>query len=692
MRKSIIVSLLLIAAFSCKIHEPNLPSWDTQWSLYLPTEDFQMAEIIDEDSALVADTTMDGTPIIKFELSDSTDWERVNENELSIGEKDRHFLAEIGEISLGEPVKVKSEDLTVEEILPSYLLAQGDTLPPYDTLTIRPELKGLEFENYRRVHVKEGYIWLTFYNETFLRIREGLKINIYNNDDTQQLIGKLKFNEPIARGDTVRSSILDISDKVISNQFLLEYVIPIDGSDTSRVVTEADLNSSCYSVLTMDEITVNWADAKIPEQQIVQRDSLDISDEKHRLRTATIEQGMMNFSINNHLPINANVTLELPNFRKDDQNKIVRTKILANEKVVKNVALNGYQLTHHETPGSFINEIIYDVTADVDSSDGYVYISSQDSVTIDLHTDSLFFASLSGEIAPVEQSISPREIQSIDAFSDIKGNMRLEDLIMTFDFYNQIDIPISVEMDIVGYRRDEASNQITDSAHVNLSEQINPASTSEVTRIVIDKNTGAPNSIVDLIEILPTEMKVSGRASIAGEGSISAGEGIRAVYKIKSPLSINISEPLIYETEVDSLTDEDLDEDEREQIRDDLSKVRAHLQFNNGIALGAGITLYLATDPNDLYNKSITDSSRKVIIKADIMPAQPGNNGYVETSQPSDVFLNLSDRQLDIFQFSPLYMRQVLELKPTDGTVRFRQSDKIEIDGSIEVKMIMNNE
>jgi len=83
-----IVIAILISA--CTINEPKLPSWYTELSVYLPTEDFFMEEAIN-DSTVIGGQDSLGIPIIYFNMSDSTDRECRNPDGMRVNAEGGDF-------------------------------------------------------------------------------------------------------------------------------------------------------------------------------------------------------------------------------------------------------------------------------------------------------------------------------------------------------------------------------------------------------------------------------------------------------------------------------------------------------------------------------------------------------------------------------------------------------------------------
>jgi hypothetical protein len=674
---------------TCTIHEPKLPEWDTEWSVHIPSQNFVMDEIIN-DSTLIAGTDSEGQPIILISVKDSTDWQRITSADLSFDPQNDDFHSEIGDITLGDYDDLISDSLTVRDVLPAELFSLGDTLPPYDSMTVIPPTVLLEYEDYRSALIKEGNMWLTFHNEMFLDIREGLIIEVYTENGEMEYVDRALFSEPIPSGTVVTSELINLENKKIYNKFRLRYIIPLYGSDTPQVLTEDQASSFFYTVLSVDEFIVSEGEAKIPEQSFDDSDAIDISDEDHKIIHARIERGNIRFAIQNRLPLDSNIQLELPNFIRNNQPLIINHRLLSQQDDLLNINLSGYEITNHTNPGSVIEAIDYFAIATVDSTSDFVLVRSTDSILIQVDTDTFYLSSFVGELDTVEVDIDRERIDDIDLLDDVDGQLRLNDLVMRLDFYNEIDLPIQVDLHISGYRRNKSTQVVDDSVIIFISEQLLPNRIAPMTTIVLDEQYSNP-SIVDLLEILPNEIEFSGNAKIYGQGGVSINDGLRLVYHLESPLNFQISNPIFYSAAVDSITDDDLSEDQRDQIVNDVSNVSAQFTLTNGTPLGFSVKYYLATDSLLLFDEAIVDSSQKIIFQAQVNPGNTGANGYVDTPVQSHVPIALTEKQLNIFNYSPLYTRQEFIITPTEGLVKVRQSDQLTVDAVLKVKILVNS-
>ncbi len=682
------VSLFVSA---CTINEPKLPSWETEWNIYLPTEDFIMVDAIN-DTSLVADTTESGIPIVSLAFSDSTDREYIGAEDLALEPQAEHHKATLDEIKLNKPKSITTGSISVTDVLPEEFM-NGDTLPPYPQITIS-SLGGdipngqAEFTHYEVVEVITGNIYITFHNNMFLKIRPGMQIEIYDSVSFN-LIGTAFFEDSIPPYSSGESDIIDLAGKTISNKLLLEYSIPIAGSDTLKVLTEQDKNGSFYNEITMSELKVAYAIAKIPMQTFTSKDSIDLTEEDHRVKRATIDKGQVFLYIKNNLPIRAETEITLPDFRKDDQPKVITVPLESEEETTINVDLSGWELINFDNPGEFIDYVDFYSTSSIDSTEGFIELAGDDSVSIDVTSDSLFFSYVEGYLDTIDVDIDPVEISNFDFFEDIEGKAALEDLVMTLNFENQINFPINVDLKIGGYHYDKILNQITDSVIIFINDLvIDPQATTEQ---IFDADATSP-SIVELIAIFPTEIKISGSAFIKGEGSASLDNGLQVFYNIESPLSIDITEAISFEAALDTLTD--LDKDMREILSEDMTKCYVKFDFRNTLPIAANIKYYIAADSLEIYSDEIPDSliSKKIVIDENIAAGNVGASGYVDTEERTTIEINLSEEQLDIFKNDTLYTRQVIEIPVTGGTVRIRQADGIKIEGNVNFKVFINKD
>ncbi len=152
-------------------------------------------------------------------------------------------------------------------------------------------------------------------------------------------------------------------------------------------------------------------------------------------------------------------------------------------------------------------------------------------------------------------------------------------------------------------------------------------------------------------------------------------------------MSYRLTQPLVFKTDVDSIKKEDIDSDMRQRITDDLSQLTLHLNVSNGTPIGTNIMLILAADSMQLQNDVIADSTRKMVIKANIEAGRVDENGYVQTPTENEVVIRISHNQAQLFKYSPIYLQQTVTFLPTgDKKVVVQTDDTVGFDAYFQLK------
>ncbi len=669
------VGLTLFMLWSCTINEPEPPVWDTSWQIDLPVKDVTLKEIVN-DSTILADT-INGQPVMSFKMEDSTDWEKIQESDLTVTPENDQFEAQIGTIKLEPKSELKSPDIPLDQILPPDLLAK-DTIPPYPATTVTPEPREITYDFFERAVITRGQLYLVFHNELFVKIDPGLKIEVYNNLTNPVLIATIIFNEPIEPYSTAKSNVIDLSGLEIYNQFRLKFTIPVAGSDTFQVVTDEQKQGALYSVMTLENIEVSEADAKVPEQTFDKDKTMSLPQEDHRIINAHIKSGKITLHISNNLPIHSSTEIIFPDILKDGTPEKIELELQPKQFVTKVVDLADFVIQNSTSPGEPLDSIQIKTTSVVSSNDQIVTIKESDKISVDVSFSDIVLASVTGIIKPVTVSISPTEIDNSDLFEKIEGTgFVLDDLQLKIKIENQIDIPVQLSLTLT------AQNGTTEKV-MHINETILAASQAPFTEIVLDKNYKTPNSIVELFSIFPQKISISGQASVEGQGTVALGQGVRALFSVETPLFFKLLHPISYQSGLDSIID--IDQDIRDRLANDFHQGSFNLLIKNGTPFGTEFSFILADDSTAVDTKTIIDSTRKIVITVNIKSGQIGSDGFVAMPTQNLVKINLNEQQMKLFQKSPIYFKQMATILPTDDQlVKLRTSDTIELEGSVKV-------
>jgi len=519
------------------------------------------------------------------------------------------------------------------------------------------------------------------------------------DENSGEDIGVFVFSDPIPANQIGQSDKLDLAGKDITNNMSLHYLIPLAGTSEAITITQDHLDTYFYTVVYLSDINVTEAEAIVPEQNFSEPDSNEIDTEGKVLKTATIEEATIYLNIKSTLAFSSDVAITLLNLKDEfDTPYVINTSLeKQSDKTLVIDDLDGYILQHHENPGEEVTHLHYVVDSRTISTendpDPYVTVSSDDSVVVKFSMDSAYVYSFVGAVDETIVDLDPIEKNDIFEADEIEGRLTLNDLVLTLNLHNEIGFDIFVELDITGYHYDSKIGENTDSVIIHHESFINAGSPGnpETTVIEFDKNSPAP-TIVDLMAILPTDLKISGRAIIEGEGSATADDRIWADYSVESPMTIEILESILYEGEIDSIGQDDLDEEERQDIDDHFTKIIAQLNVFNGLPVGTSVKFFMDTDSTTLFDETIADSSKKLIISEIIDVGSIGANGFVDQPEESVFTIELSDEQISIIKNRQLFYATRVEILQSNGPVSFRNRDMIRVEPLLDIEVHMNPE
>jgi hypothetical protein len=681
MNKNILIgtfSIALLMLLSCSLEEPALPTWLAEWRIPFESS-YAMREIL-EDENFVIDTTETGQQLLAIHVSDSTEERTVSISDLSIQPDNDYFGDIIDDLSLGTIGPISSNPITLENIL-GFPPQSGQTVNVAEA-TVDIDLIYLLYIDVDWANVKEGLLRLQFMNQTFLDIQGGLEIDIYN-DSTHVLLGTATVPDPIpAMGSGLVVPDIDLSEKTIQTRFLLKIRMPL--SATSRQLVDDDLDDIAWIDGTLIDVTVNEAKAVFPPQHLEIRDSTSIMEEEHRIRTAEIATGSINLLMENQLDASANILVRLFNFTDESGEILTKTVQLEGKSITnQTIRLEDYFITDYPNPnsGNYIDYIQYEVSLVTDSTGAFSTLSVNDSVSVHVYPDSIFFSQIEGRINAVEIDIDPVEKTNLEGLSRIDGKIYLDSLEMILDIYNGVGVPVSLTLTISA--SDDDQEIVLAPVIINV-----PASGSSTFRL---SGKDAHPNIIDLVSILPNRILFEATALVDGDGRVETGQTVWARFQIHSPLFLRIAAQSFL---LSDISEEKLDTDVRENIEKNIKNARIFFDVFNGLPVGSSASIYVATDSTDLYSEQIPDSSSKFIISGiDVPAANVGLDGYVLTPVSNQIEVNLTQQQLDLFsQNEIVYFGTKTFLDETNGLVKFRLRDKISTNGYFRFEFLMNND
>ena len=277
----------------------------------------------------------------------------------------------------------------------------------------------------------------------------------------------------------------------------------------------------------------------------------------------------------------------------------------------KTFPIDGYTFSNPAGADSALSELVIDLTARLRAQTAYIPLDGSElgNLTINVEVEELHFASLEANI--IESF--PTSTQNIAGMPTGFSGMAFTGVSFEFDMINSIDLPVQLDVDMVGY------NTLGDSSVVEVRATIAKPSTygSDSTRTIIrmskigttvlsyattdaaawtDSITTPPSegtsTIVDLLSFNPSVMVVRSSARIDGRGTIVGGATIGGQYRMVAPFEV-MMEPMTF-ISVNETPISEMAHDVRSRIRSSLVYAELTSTVTNSIPISGEISILLS--------------------------------------------------------------------------------------------------
>ncbi len=664
---------------ACSVNEPELPEWDTQWSVVLTGDSIRLADLVDDPSIAAQYDAAVGDSLFFIQVSDTSDVQTVSGQDLAAKMDDQSFTETLGVFEVSQPAAQNTPPQTFSEIFADYNPSVGSVFPPLPPRTLYPDPRQMDFADFEELDIASATLSIVFYNNLFLDIDKGMTVTLIDrqrkNDPDGGVIDSLVFSEPIPADSVGRSLPVDLAGKVISNQMELLYKIPLVGTDSARVLTQSDLDGTIYTEVQMSPLRVNRALAKVPAQTIIRANTAPVGVDGFIIRSARVDKGGFNIRLNNKMNVAGRFNITLPDFRNENGEALVAAGTLQARRTSDvRLDLSGYTLQNSSLPGSDVDSLRYSLRLVTDAADNAVWLDAGDSIAVRVVMDSIYFDSFSGVMEPIEIAIDPIIKEDLLNVSNLEGSFTFPDVVLSVNIHNQLDLETSLSLNITGYHYE--NNVLTDSVAIHINRDLQRGENSFTTEtLTFDKSSTVP-SIVDLMSILPDKIKITGKATIGGEGTLNKGDAFYVDYSLDTPLSLQIDDPVTIVEAPKVLSEEMLSREQRDQINDNFTELSLTLDTRNAFPIGAEVKFYMGSDSSSLFAAN-GDSAGRAVISAQLAPGVTSDAGYVQSATTQQLRFTLDRNTLSLLQQGRLYYGARV-LLTTDGAVaRFRASDQI---------------
>lgn len=651
--------------FYCSFEKPSAPTFETELSVPLISKTYEMQELVDDEDYL--DIQDDGD--LFFHIEREIERFYVDEN-LKINPMSRNYTGEIGSFKIDSPGQ-KRVEMKLSEIAPNLSLSHGQTIEvqPFDLVPVRKEIES--FANFQEVHIDSGFAILRIENNLAFSIGSPITAKVYQTGSEAELLSAI-FDQEIPPHSS-KSVMVDLQGKVLTDAMTLGISGHCAGSNGDAVLIDSE--SSLSLLVELTECKVSEAVAKIPQQYIRRRDTIQMADSL-QIQDAKIESGYFALKVKGNLPVDAFLTYSLPDFI-NESGQVLTDSFWVNSggEYQQNINLAGFRMHPENFEAEQKNLRFEWVFKTRDTGDRIVTLSNDDNMSADVEMSRIQFEYVTGILSELKVEIEPYH-HEIDIPSDL-DSLLLDDAQMELRIQSSINFPGSSRLIIEG--RNETGQVLP----LYVEESIEPAPTpGELanTQIVLNKSN---SQIVPFMNLLPNEIEIQGNVRL-GEatwvGTIHKTDFIEGSLAITTPLALALPTQKI-EVEPENL---ELDEDIRDQIQNRLLEGSLSGLVENHLPIAASAKIFFAQDSSLVFSQP-----ELTVGPIDIQAAEFNrSSGYATQISQSPVDIKLSESDLALFEKPEIYVGIVFELPGSNGQiVKLHISDFIKVNLALALKV-----
>ncbi len=332
-------------------------------------------------------------------------------------------------------------------------------------------------------------------------------------------------------------------------------------------------------------------------------------------------------NVSNSFPFDIDFGLDFRNFIKSNGDTVKFSQILTKNGSPYNeeADIGGGQFNNPIDPNSAVEEMALNIKATTVPDTVNVSLSSETSIwkfSAGIQFNPLQFSSLEADLG----CPFPSQNQEMGDIPQGFTGMSFGEVLLKFTLYNEIRLPISLNLNLIGI------SSTGDSLQVLLDTKIaRPVSTTDSAKTVVELSSfgtsvklynsaldtiadssyviqAGPgvNTIVDLLALNPADFIVKATAKIDGRGSIDVNKAIWGNYNLIAPFQVRIA-PMTFIPNNSTVIDE-WKHDTRLKLRNFVKEANLTSRVINGLPIGGNLSILFS-------NREIfpLDRSRKTL-------------------------------------------------------------------------------
>ena len=405
-------------------------------------------------------------------------------------------------------------------------------------------------------------------------------------------------------------------------------VIPVSLDDqrlTYEAVTVTRSGSYFYDLLDsidvrldVSELTFNAVTGYISQDDNV--DEFDVAlDNDTKVESALISSGQARLTIRNYIGLEADILLKIHELTKGDSSIATSFRFTSSpEPVVQTIDLAGVSLNLPIED----QRLHYTSTLRIPGVE-LLSLSLDDSIVVDVHLDTLRFASVTGLIDPVEVEIDT-VVQELSTLPESMDGFNFANVELALTLDSDLTIPTFLDLTL------DAVNEFGEMASSSISGWN-----------ILDSATVIVPDAATLVNIRPDRILAYGSARVGSAelpGTVDTSQGISGVLSVRAPLELEITPDAVITTDPDLLTGSKAGS----TVPDEIEAVTLFLAYDNQFEFGVNLSILMDQDLSGFS----TDRAEALVDSVMLNP---------DTAGLDSVFLN--DERLDLFNRDSTYVQ-----------------------------------
>jgi len=367
--------------------------------------------------------------------------------------------------------------------------------------------------------------------------------------------------------------------------------------------------------LLIQNIVIKEVEGFFTQEPIIETNLVDLESE-NIIKEGSLSSGNIEITINNNLGLHADVNFRIDQILdNDDETLSITIPLNDSPQEVVNIDLSNYSIVLIDDINSDSYQKISYTSEVVINSEVLTTLNLENNIEITFKIPELTFSSLQGYIAPVEVEIAPFSKTDLNILPDDVEGITFNNASAYLDFDSELDLDLLLQLDFY------SSN--TDSGEEYSFQFIEQTSTS-IDRIYLNSD-----DILNMINLVPDSISVSGLATVSGDGIINSTDAIAAEFIIEVPFEFIFND----DTRI-NIPSSELSEDSIPNIFESMT---LYYQYKTSFNFNTYLSIYCSDDTTTIIN----DSNK--FIDFALLPSDEVLTDSIEVSSDKFDLLSSSD-------------------------------------------------